>query len=167
MKPSDYKAMLWKNGQGQTLEIDRFPETDDRFLWRLSQATIQVDGPFSAYQGYDRWLMVWKGPGLFLNQERLGPLQPFHFSGDSESSYRLIGTQVEDIGLIYDRTKITAQMSLVSGEIFVAPKGLQAVNYLFDLHTGETRRFVEAIRLQVVQSLLISCRLRSRQEKIE
>lgn len=40
----------WKNGGGETREIVSVPSPDAPFLWRASIATLQSDGPFSAFR---------------------------------------------------------------------------------------------------------------------
>lgn len=111
--------MQWKNGGGWTAEIDRFPQSD-RYAWRLSQATVSSDGPFSVFSGYDRWLMVWKGEGLYLNNRRIPPLAPYRFSGDQSIDCRRVGKEILDIGLIFDRTQVNAEMKVVNGSVDLA-----------------------------------------------
>jgi len=41
----------WKNGGGTTREILRVPAEPTAFDWRLSLATIDSPGPFSAFEG--------------------------------------------------------------------------------------------------------------------
>ncbi|MFQ9621820.1 MAG: HutD family protein [Enterobacteriaceae bacterium] len=40
--------MPWKNGQGVTREVARYPEAGE-YDWRISLATIRQPGPFSAF----------------------------------------------------------------------------------------------------------------------
>src|SRR6202035_3919738 len=49
---ADYIAMPWRNGAGITHEIAREPAHGALFSWRLSLASLQVNGPFSPYPGY-------------------------------------------------------------------------------------------------------------------
>ncbi|MEG1056294.1 MAG: HutD family protein, partial [Janthinobacterium sp.] len=50
----------WKNGGGSTREIVCFPPGAgmDSFAWRISVATISQAGPFSAFAGIDRQIML-------------------------------------------------------------------------------------------------------------
>jgi environmental stress-induced protein Ves len=109
------KCMPWKNGQGSTREVAISPREakleDLDFDWRLSIATVDADGPFSVFKGFDRWLIVWEGPGLELNETRVGCLEPVAFSGETQTTARLIGAPVKDFGLIYNRDKYHAEMS--------------------------------------------------------
>lgn len=150
---STYKKMPWKNGLGETAEIDRFPAGDGPYLWRLSQATIHVDSEFSIFAGYDRWLVVWQGDAIFLNEQKLAPLEPIRFSGDQPTFCRLNGTSVLDVGLIFNRTKVNAEMKTVEGKLRLSPPG---VHYLFDLVSGDTMKFDSPTELTIGRSLLIS-----------
>ena len=47
LKPSDYRAMPWKNGGGITTELLIEPEgatLESGFQWRLSMADVRTDG---------------------------------------------------------------------------------------------------------------------------
>jgi environmental stress-induced protein Ves len=154
--------MPWKNGLGQTAEIDRHPASADRYFWRLSQAWIQGDSPFSAFPGFDRWLYVWKGDGVFLNEKRLPPLQPLRFSGDEKIHCRLIGAPVVDVGLIFDREKIAAEMRMTEGALNLPDPGADGAYYLFDLSSGDTLKITAAAQFETPKSLLISVRSLSR-----
>lgn len=121
--------MPWKNGGGITEEIERVPQQND-YAWRLSRAHVAADGPFSNFPGFDRWLVVIEGEGLELNAvKRLRPLDVHHFSGEEAVIGRLVNGRVWDLGLIYDRKRVAAEMKVVSGP---HPLKLQGdVHYLF------------------------------------
>lgn len=59
----------WKNGGGSTTEIAVFPQEAgfDAFDWRVSLATIAADGPFSAFPGVERTLVLVDGHGMTLD----------------------------------------------------------------------------------------------------
>ena len=59
----------WKNGGGSTTEIAVFPPDAgfDEFDWRVSLATIAADGPFSAFPGVERTLVLVDGHGMTLD----------------------------------------------------------------------------------------------------
>jgi environmental stress-induced protein Ves len=151
-----YKIMPWKNGLGQTAEIDRVPTGDGPYLWRLSQAVIQTDAPFSQFPGYDRWLCLCQGGAVFLNDIRLNELQPYRFSGEETVFCRLTGSSVADVGFIFDRAKVRATMSIVEGRLSLQRK---STHYLFDLKSCNTIK-IEALELPVEmnvdKSVLIS-----------
>ena len=72
LRAATYRAMPWRNGKGMTLEIARDPATGEAFTWRLSLADIAQDGPFSAYPGYRRALVLVHGDDLRLRFHRHG-----------------------------------------------------------------------------------------------
>lgn len=61
--------MPWKNGGGVTRELVKLPHPTDpaRFLARLSIATVATSGPFSAFPGIDRTLLMLEGRGMRLS----------------------------------------------------------------------------------------------------
>lgn len=59
-----------------------------------------------------RILVVWKGQGLWLNENLLKPLEPFSFSGETEIKCRLLQDEVIDLGLIYNPQKVDASLKL-------------------------------------------------------
>lgn len=150
---SDYKQMPWKNGLGVTAEIDRYPLAKDPFLWRLSQATISEGGPFSMFPGYDRLLTITDGHGIDLNEKRILPGKVMRFSGDTESLCRLINGPVIDLGLIYDREKIEAEMSFVSGKIEL---NRQATYFFYHLKSGDTFKVEKLGSIEVEPSIQVS-----------
>ena len=114
-----------------TEEIDRQPLHTDQYLWRLSRAQIQGPGPFSVFAGYDRLLMVTEGGGILLDSEILKPLNVLKFSGDEAKQCELLAGEVWDLGLIYDRSKVAAEMIRLSpGETI---EGRGDCQYLFAL----------------------------------
>jgi environmental stress-induced protein Ves len=59
--------MPWRSGAGVTREIVRVPAEGESFDWRLSLATLQTSGPFSAYSGYHRAIALVDGRGFRLS----------------------------------------------------------------------------------------------------
>jgi environmental stress-induced protein Ves len=106
IKYSDYVQMPWKNGMGSTLEID---VSEDK-VWRLSAATVQQSSSFSDYSGFDRLLTVWKGDGLLLNDFLLKKNEVHAFAGEDLIYCKNLNEQVTDLGLIFKRDRVQAQM---------------------------------------------------------
>lgn len=109
LHPSDHQRMPWKNGGGTTSEIWKAVSPDSGILWRLSIADVASDGPFSAFPGIDRWIMVIEGKGMELTvdgrSQRLDdPFEPFAFSGDAETDCRLIAGPIRDFNLMVARS---------------------------------------------------------------
>lgn len=119
---SRHRTMPWKNGFGTTTEIAIDPPGADlggRFRWRLSIAAVQRSGPFSAFPGYERTIMVIEGRGMELTvggdpPRRLDQLfEPFVFSGDAPTQCRLLDGPVRDLNLMADRSGLRSQMDVV------------------------------------------------------
>ena len=107
IRPSEYRVMPWKNGGGVTTEIYASPPSG-AFDWRVSIATVNADGPFSAFTGYERHIMTLSGEGMALDIEGRGkftlePLQPFSFSGDAKVHGSLLQGAVMDFNLMVRR----------------------------------------------------------------
>jgi environmental stress-induced protein Ves len=62
-----YISMPWRNGAGVTREIAREPAQGENFAWRLSLASLQANGPFSSYSGYERCVALVEGRGFRLH----------------------------------------------------------------------------------------------------
>jgi len=111
------KVMPWKNGAGQTAEIDIQPAGRDfrnsDFDWRLSSAHIEDENQFSQFPGYNRILTVLSGEGLILNSQELGPFEVFEFEGEDKIECSLIENPVEDLGVIFKRDKYESTMQIL------------------------------------------------------
>jgi environmental stress-induced protein Ves len=113
--------MPWRNGGGTTTEITIAPEgaavSGERFVHRVSIADVEVDGPFSRFQGYDRHIMLLEGAGMTLEcgahgSIELRPFEPRSFSGDWEVNGRLVGGPVRDFNVIVDRVRAAATVAV-------------------------------------------------------
>lgn len=107
----------WKNGGGFTREIVSQPHGAEagNFDWRVSVATIASSGPFSAFPGVDRTIMLLQGDGVqlqsgpdpaFAFSHRLDrPAQPFSFAGDVPVHCTLLGGESSDLNVMTRRGK--------------------------------------------------------------
>jgi uncharacterized protein len=106
-----YAAMPWKNGGGITREIAR---SDGHAApgWRISLATIDRDGPFSAFPGYDRTIVPLEGAGfvlVFAQGNSVSEValdrryEPFAFSGERPVDCRLIAGPSRDLNVMTRR----------------------------------------------------------------
>ncbi|MFZ6863837.1 HutD family protein [Undibacterium sp. Ji67W] len=130
----DYHTMPWKNGGGSTTELAIFPSdaTLDNFVWRLSTATVNTDGPFSHFAQIDRTLAILSGAGLILHtddgqQEPAANVQltqassPHRFAGELPINAELIEDTVLDLNMMTRRDVCSHYMQRLSaGEHFVA-----------------------------------------------
>jgi uncharacterized protein len=122
--PAEHRVMPWKNGLGTTREIAIDPPgaamTDAGFRWRLSIADVGQSGPFSAFPGIDRTIMVIKGRGMVLTVDGQAPRRldecfvPFAFSGDAATDCQLIDGPVQDFNLMVNRSLLSAQLEVRS-----------------------------------------------------
>lgn len=99
----------WKNGGGHTRELACWPPGADMdsFEWRVSVASIAASGPFSAFAGVARQIMLLDGDGVQL-RARDGAWahaldqrwQPFAFSGNVAVDCTLRGRASTDFNLM-------------------------------------------------------------------
>ncbi len=113
LRESSYVTVPWKNGGGVTREILRFPPAPTTaFGWRLSLATIASPGPFSAFVGYHRTLVLVAGAGVELNFGRRGLAtlqaagQMVSFDGAWETSCTLLDGPSTDLNLIVAEERV-------------------------------------------------------------
>lgn len=104
--------MPWKNGGGLTHEIFRFPEAAGDWQWRISIAEIASDGPFSAFPGCDRELLLLSGAGMRLqygdrSETLQTPYDTIRFSGEEPAEAFLLNGPTVDFNAIWRRGEVT------------------------------------------------------------
>ena len=120
-------ATPWKNGGGSTRELACWPPATaaaggmDSFGWRVSVATIAAPGPFSAFAGVDRQIMLLGGDGVHLTssgwQHMLAERwQPFAFSGDEAVDCTMLGGISTDFNLMLRRGVWEGALQVVRSE---------------------------------------------------
>lgn len=105
----DFIEMTWKNGLGTTYQID-LESLHNQWLWRISMALIDKENTFSEFKNYNRLLTVLDGNGVWLNQKLLQPKQITFFHGEEIIQCRPISGKVKDLGVIYDRERVSVNM---------------------------------------------------------
>ncbi len=139
LRSSDYQRMPWKNGGGVTTEIWKAGAADGEMLWRLSIADVASDGPFSAFPGIDRWIMVVEGKGMELSISGLGTrrierlFEPLAFSGDAATECRLIAGPIRDFNLMVARRHAQGDLQvlgLAAGETRSLDRNIAALHVL-------------------------------------
>ncbi|WP_395672507.1 HutD family protein [Inquilinus sp.] len=119
VSPAQHRVMPWRNGGGTTAEIAFEPaDTPAGFRWRLSLADVGTDGPFSAFPGCGRTIMLLSGRGMDLTIADPGAdpgdlprtvrldtkHAPFDFDGEAATSCKLVDGPVRDLNVIADRS---------------------------------------------------------------
>jgi environmental stress-induced protein Ves len=114
----DHREMPWRNGGGTTREIAIGPAgaSPTDFDWRISIADVTAGGPFSAYPGVDRVIMLVAGTSMLLRvddaQHALGPLEPFAFAGESRTTCEVPGPS-RDLNVMTRRADATATVEVL------------------------------------------------------
>ena len=129
-------ATPWKNGGGTTREIVCQPAGAgmDSFDWRISIARIAQAGPFSAFPGVDRVIMLLDGDGVRLHARGIDhaldtPGQPFAFSGDVALDCDLLGGASTDFNVMTRRSRLRAEVQVLNAarQIPASTQGLLLV----------------------------------------
>lgn len=111
IRASDLTPVPWKNGGGITRQIAIYPEdaTLDTFIWRVSAAVVEQAGPFSRFNGIDRFIVVTHGASMTLvcvaEQSRrcLQTGQTFAFPGETALVAELPDGPIQDFNLMVRR----------------------------------------------------------------
>lgn len=110
------RAMAWKNGGGTTREIAVFPPGAGMgdFIWRLSMATVEQAGPFSAFPGIERTLAVLDGRLSLVGQGLAAELDaasaPLCFDAALPVHGSPLGGPVRDLNAMVRRGACTVSM---------------------------------------------------------
>jgi uncharacterized protein len=112
IRAAEYIEKPWKNGGGLTYEIAAAD------LWRVSIATIDRDGPFSEYRGFDRTILAIDGDSVELQiggaTIRLARFQPVAFRGEDPVDARVRGS-ARDLNVMSRRDAIAHDVEVVTG----------------------------------------------------
>lgn len=120
LREADYVTVPWKNGGGLTREILKVPPDATMFDWRLSLASIEIPGPFSAFDGYQRTLVLVRGAGVQLELAEHGqvslraPGQTAVFDGAWAVSCTLIDGPSTDLNLMVAQARAAADTRVLS-----------------------------------------------------
>lgn len=114
---SSHRRVPWKNGGGYTTELVVRPDDDatgsaqEPFAWRLSIATVDRDGGFSAFPGVDRFLMALSPEGLGLvdggHPVALGQYGVHRFAGEHDVAATGVTVPTQDLNLMTRRDACT------------------------------------------------------------
>ncbi len=135
---ADTTPMPWKNGGGTTRELLSWPPGVADWHWRISVAQVETEGPFSRFDGVQRWFAVLDGEGVELalgqgpelQTQRLTRESPvFAFDGAQSVDCRLINGPTQDFNLMVRSVHASAQLQRVrdSMEVHSRESGTCAV----------------------------------------
>lgn len=125
---ADAAPLPWKNGGGTTRELLAWPPGVPDWHWRISVAQVDADGPFSAFEGVQRWFAVLDGAGVALALGQGGALHTqrltqqsdaFCFDGALPVDCTLIKGPTQDLNLMVRSAHARAQMQRVRGTVAV------------------------------------------------
>jgi environmental stress-induced protein Ves len=134
-----FRHMPWKNGGGVTIDIAVTmlpgfePGSWEGIVWRFSRTAIVTPGAFSDLSGYDRQLMLVAGKGLVLGTpvgeiDVRQPFRPVRFAGETSVVSRLEAGPVEVVNLIGDRSRVSIDLScLTGGATNACPAGVHII----------------------------------------
>ena len=113
LRAADYHRVRWKNDGGWTTEI-ALRDAPGGFLWRVSIADIERDGPFSHFPGVDRILVLLEGNGIELDTDaallqRLDRrFAQVAFPGEARIDCRLLAGPTRDFNVMTRRGAVEA-----------------------------------------------------------
>jgi len=139
LRASEYRERPWKNGGGLSHEIAASFSGGDsgELLWSVSIATIERDGPFSDYRGYDRTIVAIDGDPVELHlagrTHGLRHAEPFTFAGEAKVDARLCGRVARDLNVMTLRSGYVHDVEIVEGrQRFVLDEDELAFVYAID-----------------------------------
>ena len=108
---SDAEPVAWRNGGGTTRVLATWPDAAD-WIVRVSVAEILASGPFSTFEGVDRWFAVLSGDGVRLDTKaaaarEVSPSEStlHRFAGDLPTWCTARGVRTEDLNIMLRRDR--------------------------------------------------------------
>jgi len=134
----DTPVSPWKNGGGTTQSLVCWPSPSD-WVFRMSVARIDSDGPFSEFKGVDRWFAVLSGEGVVLQfperRVEVGALDTaVQFSGDLPCQCSLTNGPTVDFNLMVQG--VSANMARIYRSPYVAKFKAQTTLAIFVVAEG-------------------------------
>ena len=125
LRTGDYAKLAWKNGLGVSNVIASEPRSAgyDDVNWLVGTTEFGFDCPFSSLPGMDRQFMLLSGGGVELHCIDVvagvdlrravdRPFMPFAFSGDWQTTCRMLGDPVQVLNVMTRRGKATAKIAI-------------------------------------------------------
>jgi environmental stress-induced protein Ves len=134
----DTPVSPWKNGGGITQLLVCWPSTSD-WVFRMSVARVDSDGPFSEFKGVDRGFPGLSGKGVVLqfpeHRVEVGALDTaIQFSGDVPCQCSLTNGPTVDFNLMVKG--VSANMVRIYCSPYVAKFKAQTTLAIFVVETG-------------------------------
>jgi len=120
LRAADRPRSEWKNGGGTTSQVAGAPDGAglEDFDWRLSIADVRTPGPFSAFDGVDRVIVLVDGAAMDLTvdgtEHRLLPHRPFAFAGEADTGCVLPAGPTRDLNVMTRRGRYRAAVDLLT-----------------------------------------------------
>lgn len=142
LQPAAYQRTRWKNDGGWTTELARRDDDAGGFLWRVSIAEIERDGPFSAFPGIERDLLLLEGNGIELDiggepsRQLTRRFERVHFNGEAEVQCRLLAGPTRDFNVMARRDAIVADVGArpLVGSMLLFPE--PGAEWFIHVHAG-------------------------------
>ena len=117
---ADVAPTPWKNGGGTTRELVAWPD-EKQWVWRMSVAEVTQRGPFSRFDGAQRWFSVLSGAGVALSsggQRNMLTLDsaPFCFDGGEHTVCDLLDGPTQDFNLMTRSAGNVVDKSVAAGQ---------------------------------------------------
>ncbi len=133
VRTADATPSPWRNGGGVTRELAAWPRPSD-WTWRISVADVAASGPFSRFEGVERWFAVLDGCGVRLElggakQILTAASAPFSFDGAQPVDCHLVQGATRDLNLMVRSDRALARMTRIegSGQLVAQRPGVVAV----------------------------------------
>ncbi len=140
ISPDYFKTIPWKNGLGSTTElaISSGGKLDD-FAWRLSIATVDNDGVFSDFSGYQRDLVLIAGKGITLEHDGKSTdnltklLDVAHFDGGSKTVGTLSHGSIKDFNIMTKQGHYSAKVNTYTNKQVVTMPAKSELVFVYSL----------------------------------
>lgn len=152
---ADVAPAPWKNGGGATRELVAWPNAQ-HWVWRMSVAEVAQSGPFSCFDGVQRWFAVLGGAGVALthNGQRHAltvDSAPFCFDGGGPTDCELIDGATQDFNLmtrvvddgaemgLADEARASATMTRIRGSASIHFSASPSTTKIIAIYEASTR----------------------------
>ena len=145
---ADVQATPWRNGGGITRELAAWPAAGD-WAWRMSVAEVDRSGPFSRFDGVERWFAVLEGAGVVLDVDGMPHRvtagdAPLFFDGAAATDCRLIDGRTQDFNLMVRKGRAPSRMHSVRGSLSATVDAPETIA-VYAHETGATVLFDDEI----------------------